>query len=505
MLMEQNNFHVGKDQLDTKTLVSLANKPAGKLKLDQATIKKINQSRKVVEDIVATNKTVYGINTGFGFLSDVKIPVEQTQDLQHKIILSHACGVGPVLDPKIAMGIMIAKVHSLALAFSGIRLDCLKALMALVDHDLAPKIPSKGSVGASGDLAPLSHMSLPLLEKGHVWSEGKWQPSKDVLKKHGLTGVDLSAKEGLALINGTQFMSVVGSFAVESARNLLNAADLIASISLNASRGTLAAFDERIHQLRKQPSQALVAKRIRDVFASGDDQVNSSHIGCEKVQDPYSFRCIPQVHGAARDCFNFVENVMNQELNSVTDNPVVFDNGDVLSGGNFHGQPVAQALDFLAISMTDLSSISERRTEKLTNPNFSGLPAFLIEKSGLNSGFMIPHVVAAALVSENKVLAHPACVDSVPTSAEKEDHVSMGPHAAMKLVEICKNVSHVLAIELLSAAQGIHLLRPLKPNLMQQKILADLSKISKPLDEDRSLSEEIEQVAEWIMNGGLEG
>lgn len=267
----------------------------------------------------------------------------------------------------------------------------------------------------------------------------------------------------------------------------------------------MAAFDERIHQLRKQPSQALVAKRIRDVFASGDDQVNSSHIGCEKVQDPYSFRCIPQVHGAARDCFNFVENVMNQELNSVTDNPVVFDNGDVLSGGNFHGQPVAQALDFLAISMTDLSSISERRTEKLTNPNFSGLPAFLIEKSGLNSGFMIPHVVAAALVSENKVLAHPACVDSVPTSAEKEDHVSMGPHAAMKLVEICKNVSHVLAIELLSAAQGIHLLRPLKPNLMQQKILADLSKISKPLDEDRSLSEEIEQVAEWIMNGGLEG
>jgi histidine ammonia-lyase len=356
-------------------------------------------------------------------------------------------------------------------------------------------------VGASGDLAPLSHLALGLIGEGDVFYAGEKMTAAEALKRSGVKPLVPAAKEGLSLINGTQFMAVLGAFAVKQARILAETADIVAALSLEAIKGTKAAFDQRIHQVREQGGQRIVAAHMLGLL-SGRDEIMDSHANCGRVQDPYSFRCVPQVHGATRDVLDFVGDRINGDLNAVTDNPLVFEDGAVISGGNFHGQPLAMALDFLGIAIAELGSISERRIEKITNPAMSGLPAFVVKESGLNSGFMIPHVVAAALVSENKVLAHPASVDSIPTSADKEDHVSMGPIAARKALQICDHVASILAIEALTAAQGIDLHNPLQPAPKLAQVHGRIRGMSPTMPVDRSLHKDIAVVTDWIKAGG---
>lgn len=458
--------------------------------------------RHMVDRAVTHGQRIYGINTGFGFLSDVTIAPEKLEQLQLNLIRSHACGVGDLVDLKIARGLLILRVHTFLKLHSAVTVDCVELILNLLKHDILPCVPEKGSVGASGDLAPLSHVALALLGEGPVFFGGEKVPAAKALALCGLTPLSPKAKEGLSLINGTHFMTVQAAFALSDAHALIEAADIATGLSLDAIKGTIKAFDPRIHSIRPHQGQRESAANILRLFA-GSDQILESHADCGRVQDPYSFRCAPQVHGASRDTFRFVEGIINTELNSVTDNPLVFAEGDVLSGGNFHGQPIALAMDFLAIAVAELGSISERRTEKLTNPNLSQLPAFIIKDSGLNSGYMIPHVVAAALVSENKVLAHPASVDSIPTSADKEDHVSMGPIAARKARTICKNVAYVLAIELLAGCQGIDLHAPLKPSPILSQVMAKVREMAPYLEFDRSLANEIETIATWLLSGGL--
>ncbi len=497
-------YQIGAETLNTRQLLVLATDTAIRFELAPAAKNELMARRKIVEQLLRDNKTVYGINTGFGFLADVKIEVDKLTQLQENLIRSHACGVGEPLAPVVTRALMIAKAHALSLGASGVTLTCMQALIDFLNHNICPLIPTQGSVGASGDLAPLAHMALALMGEGEVTYQNKRVAAVIALQEAGIKPLQLSAKEGLALINGTQFMTAVGAFAIEEARQLAQAADCAAALSLDALRGTVAAYDERIHAARQQIGQRLVAKNMRSIFAS-NDPIMQSHADCAKVQDPYSFRCVPQVHGASRDGIEYVATIIDRELNSASDNPLIFADGAVISGGNFHGQPVAQALDFLAIAVAELGSIAERRIEKLTNPHMSGLPAFLVKDGGLNSGFMIPHVVAASLVSENKILAHPASVDSIPTSADKEDHVSMGPIAARKARDICRNVSHILAIELLAAAQGIDLLAPLKPCKPLAALYDQVRKVAPVMERDRSLSSEIQQLAGWVVSGAIGG
>ncbi len=493
-------FKVGTDALDSSILVALATSASTKLTLSPAASKRMITARKTVEKVLREAKTVYGINTGFGFMSDVKIAPEKLSELQENLIRSHACGVGEPLSEELVRALLIAKVHALALGASGVTLECAQTIIDMFNQGIVPVVPCQGSVGASGDLAPLAHMALAMIGEGDVFVSGKRQKASKAFAAAGIRPYQLTAKEGLALINGTQFMTAVGAFAVEEARCLAKTADCIAAISLDAVRGTLVAFDARIHELRQQVGQRIVARNIREIFKARDP-IMESHAECGKVQDPYSFRCVPQVHGASRDGIEYAATIVDRELNSVSDNPLVLANGDVVSGGNFHGQPVAQALDFLGIAVAELGSISERRIEKLTNPNMSGLPAFLAKDGGLNSGFMIPHVVAAALVSENKILSHPASVDSIPTSADKEDHVSMGPIAARKARDITKNVANILAIEFLAAAQGIDLLAPLRPGKPVSALYEQIRKMAPRVERDRSMAGEIEVVSRWLRSG----
>jgi histidine ammonia-lyase len=360
----------------------------------------------------------------------------------------------------------------------------------------------QGSVGASGDLAPLSHLALGLIGEGDCFFRGKLIPTMDALSQLNLKPLQLEAKEGLALINGTHFMAVLGARAVCEAQTIALSANVIAALSLDGFKGSLVAFDERIHAVRKQPGQTKVAAFIRGLF-EGHDEIMESHKDCSKVQDPYSFRCVPQVHGATADVIDFVKARVEGDLQSVTDNPLVLDEHHVVSGGNFHGQALAFAMDFLAIAISELGNISERRLEKLTNPNMSGLPAFLVKESGLNSGFMIPQVVAAALVSENKVLCHPASVDSIPTSADKEDHVSMGPISARKALKVCDHVFKILSLELLAACQAIDLLSPLKPAAKLQRVFNAVRTVSPPVHIDRSLHKDIQKVELWLRQNGV--
>ena len=502
LLLETVFFHPGKDRLNTKSLVSFAKAPSLKVVLVPEVKKTINDYQQQVQKIVDLGETVYGINTGFGYLAHVSIPRQDLQKLQVNLIRSHASGVGEPLERSVARALLLLKAHNLCLGFSGASLECIESMLNLVHHDLIPIIPIKGSVGASGDLAPLAHLSLVLLGEGEVYYQGGIVKTKEAFAHRKLSPYQPKAKEGLALINGTQFMATLGAFAVETAKSLIYSADVIASMSLDAVRGSLKPFDKRIHLVREQEGQRQCAENILNIF-QGHDQILKSHIDCKRVQDAYSFRCIPQVHGASRDALHYVDTIINRELNSCTDNPLIFLDGTSLSGGNFHGQPLALALDFLGIALAEIGSISERRIEKLTNPNFSELPAFLAQNSGLNSGFMIPHVTAAALVSENKVLAHPASVDSIPTSADKEDHVSMGPIAARKALQIADNVAYVLAIELLTACQGIDILAPLVPS-PTLKIVYDFVRTQSPkVDEDRALYHDIAWFSTWIKEGGL--
>jgi histidine ammonia-lyase len=490
-------FDLGKDTLTPHLLVTLARTPKPELRLSPESADRVKFFRQTVEGIAASDKKVYGINTGFGFLSDVAIPKDQLRELQANLIRSHACGVGEYAAPELVRGILILRAHTFALGYSAISLGVLQSILDFLKHDILPLVPIQGSVGASGDLAPLAHLAMALMGEGQVYYQGKAVDAAAALQSAKIKPVQLGPKEGLSLINGTHFMAVVASFALADAAQLAKTADIAAALSLEGIRGTAAAFDPRIHEVRGQSGQRTVAANLRRLL-HGPDPIMDSHADCGRVQDPYSFRCVPQVHGASRDAIEYCETVIQRELNSVTDNPLVFENGDVLSGGNFHGQPIAIAMDFLAIALAELGSISERRIEKLTNPQMSGLPAFLVKESGLNSGFMIPHVVAAALVSENKVLCHPASVDSIPTSADKEDHVSMGPISARKCRTVAGNVRNILAIELIAGIQAMALLAPLKPAPALNAICEELHKHAKHMERDRSLHNEIRAVADWI-------
>jgi len=429
------------------------------LKKDRSSV---TSSRAIVEEALNRDEPMYGINTGFGALANKRVDGKELKQLQRNLILSHSVGVGDLIPKDIARLMLQLKIHSLGLGNSGISEKTFDRLIYFADHDLIPAMPEKGSVGASGDLAPLAHMSLPLLGLGYFWNtEGTdVLPAKKVLKQHNLEPIELQPKDGLSLINGTQLMSAYGAYVLEKSLSLMKEADLIAAMSLEALQGSIKPFDERIHEIRPHTGQQEVARNVRDLLVQSE--ILESHRNCGKVQDPYCLRCVPQVHGAARDGLRYCRKVIETELNSVTDNPLVFENGDIISGGNFHGEPLALALDHAKIALSEFASISERRTYLLLEGH-DGLPELLMEETGINSGFMIPQYTAAALVSENKVLSHPSSVDSIPTSLGQEDHVSMGSISALKLLEVFENVEQVLAIELFTAAQALDFRKPLKP------------------------------------------
>lgn len=447
-------------RLDGQSLTAplLARIAAGEgVSLDEGALAKVAENRAVVDRIVAEGRTVYGINTGFGQFATVVIPPDQLQQLQLNLVRSHSAGVGEPLPKDQTRALMAARINCLLKAHSGIRPEPIHLLGECLNRDIVPIVPSQGSVGASGDLAPLAHMALLLVGEGLAWGSAGPIPGGEALKGAGLAPVVLQAKEGLALINGTQLITALGNLAVARLRRLIPLSDEIAALSLEALRGTRAAFDPRIHAVRPHPGQIAAAGHMREIL--GDtSEIAASHQDCHRVQDAYSLRCIPQVHGVTRDALGFAGAILERELNAATDNPMIFtDTQESRSGGNFHGQYPAFACDVLAIAVADLASISERRQERMVNPAYSDLPAFLTSNGGLESGFMMAHVTSAALVSELKGLAQPACVDTIPTSAGKEDHVSMGPIAARKLLRAVDGLEQVLAIEARMALEGVRL------------------------------------------------
>ena len=463
---------------------------------------RVEASRKVIEEIVAKGGVVYGVSTGFGKLADVHVPAGELRQLQLNLVRSHSCGIGNPLSAPEVRAMILLRANVLALGLSGIRGEVIERLCDLNNRGVVPVIPEKGSVGASGDLAPLAHLSLTLIGEGEALYKGERMPSAEALRKAGLKPVALEAKEGLALLNGTQAMHAVGGLALFRAKRLSRVADIAGAMSLEALKGTPTAFDPRIQQARPHPGQKAVAEHLRHLLC--DSEIRESHLANDpRVQDAYSLRCMPQVHGAVRGAFDHCEQVLEIESASATDNPLVFaENGDVLSGGNFHGAPLALALDYAAIALTDLMSISERRTDRLVNPDSSeGLPPFLTEHPGTHSGFMILHVAAVALLNEAKGLAHPASIDNLPTSGGKEDHVSMGMTAALKLRTIVENAEHLLAIELLAAAEGLEFRHPLKAGVGVEAAYARVRKISPALVDDRSMSSDIALVAAAIREG----
>lgn len=472
-----------------------------KVELSSEAIAKIDRSNAFLMSEIATGKTIYGVNTGFGLLSNVRIEDADIETLQYNLLRSHAVGVGPAMSDNVSRAMLFLRAASLAQGFSGVRRLVVEQILKLLNRDVCPLIPQQGSVGASGDLAPLSHLALVLIGEGRARVKGKEMSGAEALKAADLEPIRLGPKEGLALINGTQFMTAIGTLALLEAEHLCDVADVTGAMTLEALRGTETAFEPEIHEVRPHPGQVMVAERVRKIMLSGGgpSQISLSHEGCGKVQDPYSVRCIPQVHGASRDTLAFVRQVLEREVNSVTDNPLIFpETKRILSGGNFHGQIVAIAMDALAIAMAEIASISEQRIEKLINPAISELPAFLTKHGGLNSGFMIIQVAAASIVSENKTLCHPASVDTIPTSADKEDHVSMGAWAARKAHRVIVNSRRVVALELLSAAQGIDLLRPLRSSEMIEALHSRVRKFVKYMDHDRSLHEDIAYVEKLI-------
>lgn len=471
--------------------------------LTAAARERVAAARAVIERSVASGAAVYGVNTGFGNLANVRIADADIESLQERLVLSHAAGVGEPLPDEVVRGMLLLRANTLAKGHSGVRPVLIDKLLALLNHDLLPEVPSRGSVGASGDLAPLAHLALPLLGRGRVRRRGAFVPAAEALAEAGLAPIRLAAREGLGLVNGTQAMTSLLALAVLEARRLVRFADLVGALSTDALRGTDAAFDARIHSARPHPGQGASARNLWRLLA-GSSIRDSHRTGDVRVQDPYSVRCMPQVHGAVRDTLADVERRLLIEMNSATDNPLVFAEADeALSGGNFHGEPMALCADFLAIALAEIGSISERRIEKLTNDTFSGLPPFLVANAGLNSGFMMAQVTAAALVSENKGLSHPASVDSIPTSADKEDHVSMGMWAAIKCRAVAGNVRQILAIELLAAAQGIDLLRPLRSSETLERLHDLVRERVASWDEDREMSPDLVRAEELLRTADL--
>src|SRR5213592_801545 len=473
---------------------------------------RILASRKLIEQIVARDAVVYGVTTGFGKLSDVRIPQSELRQLQLNLVRSHACGIGNPLSEAEVRAMTVLRANVLSLGFSGIRCEVIELLCEMLNRRVYPAVPEKGSVGASGDLAPLAHLALGLIGEGEAFFEGERMTSAEALRRAHLKPLQLEAKEGLALLNGTQAMHAVGGLALLRAKLLARVADVAGAMSLEALKGTPAAFDLRLQDARPHPGQKAVAEHLLSLME--DSEIRQSHLTDDpRVQDAYSLRCMPQVHGAVRGALAHCEDLLLIESASATDNPLVFavagggdpGQGEVISGGNFHGAPLAFAFDYAAIAIADLMSMSERRTDRLTNPDKSeGLPAFLARRPGVESGFMIADVAAASLVNEARVLAHPASVDNITTSGGKEDHVSMGMTSALKLRSIVDLAENLLAIELLAAAEGLEHRRPLKAGVGVERAFAALRKMAPPLTQDRALSGDIARVAEAIRRGDFD-
>jgi len=485
--MNASSFLYGEDTLDISKVMAMA---GGSLSghLSPEALEKVKVSQQYVSGIVKRNVTVYGINTGFGILADTRISEEDTRILQHKILQSHSVGVGEPVPEIIARIMLITKMHALAQGYSGVRLETLERIQWHIDENVIPVVPDKGSVGASGDLAPLAHLFLPLIGLGEVYYKGQRRPTQEVLQKYDLAPVQLGPKEGLALINGTQFILAYAASGVQRLHYCLEAADIIGAMSLEALTGTKAPFDERLHRLRPFAGTTLVAQRLRRLLHNS--AIMQSHVDCGRVQDPYSLRCMPQVHGASRNAWQHLRELTEIELNAVTDNPIILGENDTISGGNFHGQPLALPLDYACFAAAEIGNISDRRCYLLLEGKW-GLPMLLMSNVGLNSGFMIPQYTTAALVTENKTLCFPASADSIPTSLGQEDHVSMGSISGRKLGNVLDNLEYILAIELMSACQAIEFRRPLKSSEILESAHEYVRNFVGFASEDRIFSEDI--------------
>jgi len=462
---------------------------------------RIQKNRAEVEAIVAGKKTVYGINTGFGPLCTTLISDEDTRKLQHNILLSHAVGVGDLIPEEISRLMLILKVHSLAMGYSGISMETINRMLWHIENNVTPCVPSQGSVGASGDLAPLAHLFLPLIGYGTVYFKGTIIPAKDMLASSGLIALEPGPKEGLALINGTQFIAAHAVKLIEQFQLCLDSADIIAAMNLEAMLGSVKAFDPALHELRPYEGSIYVAERIRTLI--GNSAIVESHRNCHRVQDPYSLRCIPQVHGASRNAYLHLKQMVVTELNSVTDNPIVFDRDKALSGGNFHGQPLALPLDYAAVAVSELGNIADRRIYLSLMDTIEGLPKLLMKETGLNSGFMIPQYTTAALVSENKSMCFPASADSIPTSLGQEDHVSMGSVSARKALLIVQNLEKILGIELFCAAQGFDFRRPLRSGPLIDACHDHVRSKIPHIDRDVYLGDYIQSAIDMVKNHEL--
>jgi histidine ammonia-lyase len=510
---EGNSLHVVIDGLslgiDDVVAVARGSSGAGgqaswaTVELAPAARARVARASEFVESLLRRDRPVYGVTTGFGRFADVVISAADSAELQRNLLLSHACGVGELLPEETVRAILLLRANALALGHSGVRPEVVDTLLAMVNRGVHPAVPSQGSVGASGDLAPLAHAMLVLIGEGQAVYKGKLVPGAEAMASAGIAPITLRAKEGLALINGTQVMTAIGALAVHDAEILAEAADVAAALSTEALLGTTAAFDARAHAVRPHEGQQVSAANILSLMDGSE--IRQSHIDCPRVQDAYSLRCAAQVHGASRDAIAYARRVIETEINSATDNPLLFpEDGDVISAGNFHGEPVAMAMDFLGIALAELASISERRIERMVNPQLSGLPPFLTEHGGLNSGMMIAQYTAAALVSENKILASPAVVDSIPTSGNQEDHVSMGTIGARKARQIADNVANVLAIEVLAACQGIDFRAPLRPGRGTSAVYQLVRQDIAHLERDREIAPDIAAVRHLITSGALE-
>ena len=488
------NFNYGIDQLTIANVVAIA---SGKIKavLNEAAVKKIKASQQYVQQIVDENKTVYGVNTGFGILANTPISKEDTATLQYKILQSHSVGVGDPIPVEVAKLMLITKVHALAQGYSGVQLATLERIIWHIENDVIPVVPEKGSVGASGDLAPLAHLFLPLIGLGEVFYKGTRYKAQETLNQFKLSPIQLGPKEGLALINGTQFILSFAVKAVQRMHNCLEAADIIGAMSLEALTGTKAPFDERLHNLRPFAGSKLVAQRLRLLL--NNSAIMQSHVDCGRVQDPYSLRCMPQVHGASRNAWLHLKELTEIELNAVTDNPIILGADDTISGGNFHGQPLALPLDYCCFAAAEIGNISDRRCYLLLEGKW-GLPMLLMKDVGLNSGFMIPQYTTAALVTENKTLCFPASADSIPTSLGQEDHVSMGSISGRKLNRVLDNLEFILAIELLSACQAIEFRSPLKSSALLEFAHDYVREFVGFASEDRIFADDINKITTII-------
>jgi histidine ammonia-lyase len=470
------------------------------VRLEDSAFAAVDAAAESVARILASGRTVYGVNTGFGLLAQTRIPADRLEELQRNLILSHSCGLGEALDPRVVRMVMALKVVGLGRGHSGVRRVVVERLLALLEADALPVIPAQGSVGASGDLAPLAHMSAALIGEGSMAMGGELLPAAEALKRLGLEPLVLGPKEGLALINGTQVSTAIALDALFTGERVLGSALIAGAMSVDALKGTDVAFDPRIHEARGQPGQIAVAAELKRLL--GDSEIRQSHAGCPRVQDPYSFRCQPQVVGASLDLLRQAARTLEIEANAVTDNPVIFGD-DAVSGGNFHAQPVAFAADMISMALCEVGSISERRTAVLVDPKMSGLPAFLVNDSGVNSGFMIAQVTAAALVSENKTLAFPASVDSIPTSANQEDHVSMATTAARKARTIAGNAAGVIGVELLAAAQGLDFHVPLRTSPALEEARRKVRAHVPHYERDRYFADDLAWAQQAVLQGEL--